>query len=677
MDNMQSILIKARTTTVLLTVFMVLCPPPVLHSFFMGIRHAHAATVLQCNDNIDNDGDGLIDLFDPGCTEFLDDNEGDELPEASIVIADCAAYSDTVVFGEHYYMQTKAVYTWEEGAELAAGLGGYLVIPDTADENRFLLTNGWVNSWIGIYDPEMSQDWCYPDTGTCPVRSDRFRTVLGDYLPYQNWAPGQPDNSLVEQDIIRGVAKVSPLGESWVIMGSNGTWDDYGNHADGYRDPAMMKAIIEFNERTSCYYIGREAPKLPFDGAICERSTVDDQVGGMGSIDLTQTNMWECLSDDRGTMYCPEDLTPCSQHTETSAGNIDTRRAEHLQAASCTESGCTCPEGYRLHIFGNVCGKNYTYQVATCPGLSSSPYGISWQIKEPGGNCGGPENCTYSFPEDNCTRTTYSCDVQPHNNPVCARINGRYMCSSHPCYDPIDPTEGDVTEYGSPVGTNDKPDDAWNRETGECDGSLYIFNGEDSRCTSFDAIYSMVAIAIAVGCGIGAAFSGGTTLLTLVMIAATMGASGIGSLIVDWCCQKSMAAMSMLPCPAEQRQLTEKREEGLCYEIGEYCSRDVALLGCIQKKRSYCCFQTKLARIFHNEARGLLSKSDVSWRGTPEEPRCRGFTPLEFASIPMEEIDLSEFELEIELKADDGLKDDIKDRFDEYYNAGGITDIDI
>jgi hypothetical protein len=32
--------------------------------------------VPQCNDLIDNDGDGAIDLLDPECEGLLDNNEG-------------------------------------------------------------------------------------------------------------------------------------------------------------------------------------------------------------------------------------------------------------------------------------------------------------------------------------------------------------------------------------------------------------------------------------------------------------------------------------------------------------------------------------------------------------------------------------------------------------------------
>ncbi len=41
-------------------------------------------SVKQCNDGEDNDGDGLIDDLDPGCSDPLDDNEGDEQLSASL-----------------------------------------------------------------------------------------------------------------------------------------------------------------------------------------------------------------------------------------------------------------------------------------------------------------------------------------------------------------------------------------------------------------------------------------------------------------------------------------------------------------------------------------------------------------------------------------------------------------
>jgi F-type Type IV secretion system, TraN len=80
---------------------------------------------------------------------------------------------------------------------------------------------------------------------------------------------------------------------------------------------------------------------------------------------------------------------------------------------------------------------------------------------------------------------------------------------------------------------------------------------------------------------------------------------------------------------------------GFCYEIGEYCREEWEFVGCVQKAKSYCCFNSKMGRIIHQQGRAQLSS--VAGFGTPEAPNCRGLTPEEFQSIDFSKIDFSEY----------------------------------
>jgi conjugal transfer mating pair stabilization protein TraN len=81
-----------------------------------------------------------------------------------------------------------------------------------------------------------------------------------------------------------------------------------------------------------------------------------------------------------------------------------------------------------------------------------------------------------------------------------------------------------------------------------------------------------------------------------------------------------------------------------CHYIGDYCEKKWPLVGCVQKAKGYCCFNTKMARIIHEQGRPQLQSfgTDGAW-GSPSSPNCRGFTPDEFQSLDFSRIDLSEY----------------------------------
>lgn len=81
-----------------------------------------------------------------------------------------------------------------------------------------------------------------------------------------------------------------------------------------------------------------------------------------------------------------------------------------------------------------------------------------------------------------------------------------------------------------------------------------------------------------------------------------------------------------------------------CHYIGDYCEKKWPMVGCVQKAKSYCCFNTKMARIIHEQGRPQLVSfgADGGW-GVPSAPNCRGFTPDEFQYLDFSRIDLSEY----------------------------------
>jgi len=160
----------------------------------------------------------------------------------------------------------------------------------------------------------------------------------------------------------------------------------------------------------------------------------------------------------------------------------------------------------------------------------------------------------------------------------------------------------DIENTDTPVGTRDAKNDGWNAD-GSCTGNILIFNGKDNRCKSWDRF---------------------------------------GGLAGGGCCDKDKVFLGLVACSEEEKKLAKQNKDGKCHEVGEYCSKKVSLgfkKICVQRKKSVCCFSSKLGRIFNEQGRKQIFRG---W-GRAESPDCRGFTPEEFQKLDFSEIDLSEF----------------------------------
>ncbi|MDD5395011.1 MAG: conjugal transfer protein TraN [Thiothrix sp.] len=100
--------------------------------------------------------------------------------------------------------------------------------------------------------------------------------------------------------------------------------------------------------------------------------------------------------------------------------------------------------------------------------------------------------------------------------------------------------------------------------------------------------------------------------------------------------------MQFLSCTEDEAYLQMKRGSNLCHYVGTYCSG--RFLGyCYERKQSYCCFNSRLARIIQEQGRPQLGKG---WGGG-DSPNCSGFTPDELERLDFGAMDLSEFMAEI------------------------------
>lgn len=91
-------------------------------------------------------------------------------------------------------------------------------------------------------------------------------------------------------------------------------------------------------------------------------------------------------------------------------------------------------------------------------------------------------------------------------------------------------------------------------------------------------------------------------------------------------------------CSDEEKGLAKAKEKKLTIDLGEYCAEKV--LGvCIRKKKSYCVFENKLARIIQEQGRPQIGLDF----GSAKHPDCGAITPEQMQKMNFSKIDFGEF----------------------------------
>ena len=92
------------------------------------------------------------------------------------------------------------------------------------------------------------------------------------------------------------------------------------------------------------------------------------------------------------------------------------------------------------------------------------------------------------------------------------------------------------------------------------------------------------------------------------------------------------------------------------------------MVGCVQRARVYCVFNSRLGRIIQEQGRLQLQAfaPDGRW-GDAEHPNCRGFTPEEFQMLDFSQMDLSEYFQDIEHTAIEEIQETMNDKVHQFY----------
>jgi hypothetical protein len=131
--------------------------------------------------------------------------------------------------------------------------------------------------------------------------------------------------------------------------------------------------------------------------------------------------------------------------------------------------------------------------------------------------------------------------------------------------------------------------------------------------------------------------------------------------LVNCCTKDSGGNIIKLRCDDEDIKTWERNKAGLCHYVDDYCTETI-WGSCVQRKKSYCCFHSKLARIIAEQGRPQLKAfGSQSW-GEEDEPNCRGFTPEDLQQLDFSMIDISEYtaDLTVDVPSKEEMMKNIK-----------------
>ncbi len=226
------------------------------------------------------------------------------------------------------------------------------------------------------------------------------------------------------------------------------------------------------------------------------------------------------------------------------------------------------------------------------------------------------------------------------------------------------------TETCRPAGTSNAWKDCCENESGDIyqdssGASVEGFITNKALTVSAQAAYAAVSAyssALAAGQTAAQASEAASTAATQELMVAFDPTSLVVAIIIY-----VIMSYLMKACPADDMITAMKVDSDYCHYIGSHCVSE--LLGsCSQDERVYCCFNSKLARILHEQGRPQVPEMG-GW-GTWEEPNCRGFTPEEFQALDFSRIDFTEYYADLRMKAQSVIQSDLGAGVDDFQNRG-------
>lgn len=138
--------------------------------------------------------------------------------------------------------------------------------------------------------------------------------------------------------------------------------------------------------------------------------------------------------------------------------------------------------------------------------------------------------------------------------------------------------------------------------------------------------------------------------------------------------------LNLVHCNNEEQRLGQNRQNKLTIYVGKYCSHRTHVLHvCLQHKKVFCSFDSKLAKIVQNQGRQKqlhINFGDVS--GHHSYPNCRGLSVIELSTIDFSKIDFRSVYQDIRdhtnIPNNSEVDTDIKNKIHDFYDQGGSHD---
>lgn len=308
------------------------------------------------------------------------------------------------------------------------------------------------------------------------------------------------------------------------------------------------------------------------------------------------------------------------------------------------------------------------------------------------------QGTTYIYQALKITNRNYTCLAAGN---ACQNIGGTQQCSPNTCID-LDTTPPEDTTAPAVSEIDNGARDA----TGACVDQAKMFSGRnlsckksgftkncckdtgkvytDSKGSSVNRIigqrvaYETIATTYQV---VGAAYTEFSALTSAGMgvelaaeSASWAAESALGNFSVDPYSIAIAIAVSVvvefISCGQQDTEAAMLNSSGYCHEVGSYCSKEWPLIGCVQRSKSYCCFNSKLARIMQQQGRPQLG---IGW-GSSESPNCSGFSPNQFQSLDFSQIDMSEYYEDLAGQSQSIIKQKVDDKVQQHVEQleGGI-----
>ena len=353
-------------------------------------------------------------------------------------------------------------------------------------------------------------------------------------------------------------------------------------------------------------------------------------------------------------------------------------------AADCYQTEETCVEGPETRDIGGypVQRDCWRYRASyTC--VSENSMDDCQPLRDRG--CSQIDSqCMETNPQGTCMlyEQTWQCRVGTGTTSTVTNCSGQQFCLDGHCFDTGYTPDADFARAVAGMEAQ--------REAGHYldPNTLEVFKGFDNRCrkklfglvnccngggTDGSLFSTMSLISAAGGQAIGAIGSsytydalftadapdmviagfetlfgaGGGSSALAGLIAGDLSVSSFVTSLVPGPWAIAMLAIELsglLSCEEDEQVLAMKRDNRLCHSIGSYCSARLPLIGtCIETTQTYCCFNSRLSRIIHEQGRTQLSRG---WGG-PKAPDCSGLTLGELQALDFSRMDLTEFYAEI------------------------------